>query len=272
MKVAIISDIHGNLEALCATLQAIAAHPVERIVCLGDIVGYNTNPAECIALLRAHDVLCVAGNHDRAATGQITTDGFAEIAARAIAWTRRRLDREALAYLAQLPTELSLADALVAVHGALHAAEVREMVRLNTDARRLMSLEALVSHGSGARICAFGHTHRLGVFELRDGAVRELAGDRICLRADGWYLVNPGTVGQPRTDDRRATYLVLDTQRHEVTAHRVAYDAEVPFAKTRREGLLPFWRYLPKPIQALREYLPQPVRDALKRGLKVVGL
>src|SRR5215471_7515284 len=100
MKLAIISDIHANMEALRATLQHVSAQTVERIVCLGDIVGYNANPAECISLLRASDVLCIAGNHDRAVTGQITTEGFSHAAARAVSWTRQRLGSDAIKFLA----------------------------------------------------------------------------------------------------------------------------------------------------------------------------
>ena len=103
MKLAIISDIHANLEALQATLQQISAQTVDRIVCLGDIVGYNANPEECISLLREFDVLCIAGNHDRAVTGQITTEGFSHTAARAVAWTREQLGSDAIEFLASRP-------------------------------------------------------------------------------------------------------------------------------------------------------------------------
>src|SRR5262245_45722156 len=130
MKLAIISDVHANLEALHATLQEISARAVDRIVCLGDIVGYNTNPAECIALIRKHDALCVAGNHDRAVTGQCATDGFGHTAIRAVKWTRPRLGPDALAYLAARPLTASTPNHLVAVHGALHPDPGQEIVPL----------------------------------------------------------------------------------------------------------------------------------------------
>ena len=103
VKLALISDIHANLQALQATLDDIAAQSVDRIVCLGDIVGYNTNPGECIALIRRANCLCVAGNHDRAVSRQITTETFSNTAARAAAWTRERLSKDELAFLAGLP-------------------------------------------------------------------------------------------------------------------------------------------------------------------------
>jgi putative phosphoesterase len=272
MRVAIISDIHANLEALRSTLWEISTQNVDRIVCLGDIVGYNTDPAECIELLRELNVLCVAGNHDRAVTGQITTEGFGYTAARAVAWTRRRLNREALEYLAELPVEASIPNQIVAVHGALHPENGRETVRLDNDEYRRLSLEALAAHPSGAHVCAFGHTHRLGIFQLRDGVVQELKGDQIFLQKDGWYLVNPGTIGQPRTKDPRATYIILDSTQNEITTRRVVYDAAIPFTKTRMAGLLPVWSSLPRPIRASLMRLPKPVRAALKWGMESLRL
>lgn len=261
MKVAIISDIHANLEALQATLKQIRSLQVDRIVCLGDVVGYNTNPAECIALLRGSTALWVAGNHDRAVTGQITTAGFSYTAARAIAWTRQRLGAEDLDFLAGLPLKASLEADLIAVHGALHPDTGCELVRLDNDERRRLSFNALAANPLGARVCAFGHTHQLGVFELLDGVVRARTGDEVALRDDAFYLVNPGTVGQPLTADRRATYFVLDTARRMMSAHRVEYDFSIPRAKSRRAGLL-----------ARSSFVPAPVRAPLKRAARAFGL
>ena len=261
MRFAILSDIHANEEALRAILDAVTAESVDRIVCLGDIVGYNTNPAECIALLRAAGALCVAGNHDRAVTGQIGTETFGLTAARAVAWTRARLAPELCGFLAGLPLKASVEGRLVAVHGALHPEQGCELVRLDSDERRGLSFEALAAHPSGARICAYGHTHRVGVHERRQGVTRRIDGDEIRLRDDALYLVNPGTVGEPRTDDGRATFLVLDSARGLLTVHRVAYDRRVPMMKTRKAGLAPPF-----------SFLPEPVRGALKRGLRRSGL
>lgn len=277
MKIALISDIHANFEALSSTLDMISTQDVDRIVCLGDIVGYNANPTECIALLRQRDVICVAGNHDRAVTGHITTHEFPYAARRAVTWTRGRLDDEDIAYLAALPVELSFSREFVAVHGALHPENGKEIVRLDDDGSRRLSLEALIAHPSKARVCAFGHTHRLGVFELRDGVLRELKGDRIRMRDDGWYLVNPGTVGKPRPRDRRAdpvnqkaTYVVLDLAEKAITTHRVDYDSRAAFAKTRHAGLIPFWFNFPEPMRLSLMRLPKPVRIALLRAAEML--
>lgn len=250
MKIALISDIHANLEALQATLDAVRAEGAERIVCLGDIVGYNTDAAACIALLRQSGAVCIAGNHDRAVVGAIGTEGFSGPAARAVAWTRARLDEDSRAFLAALPLTADIDGTLVAVHGALHPEVGKELVRLDDDGKRALSLQALAAHPSGARICVFGHTHRAGLWEWRDGAVQAVPLDgRAELRADGLYLLNPGTVGEPRGSDARACFACFDTASRRVTLHRVAYARRATLSKTRRAGLAPRFAAVPAPLR-----------------------
>jgi predicted phosphodiesterase len=270
MKLTILSDIHSNLEALRATLDDAAARGAERILCLGDIVGYNTNPNECIALLREREATCIAGNHDRAVTGQISTHGFNAVAARAVAWTREHIGAQERDYLAALPSKAVFENTLVLVHGALHPETGSELVYLDNDEDRRLSFHALVAHSSGAHICAFGHTHLAGIFERRGDSVRQIEADAENLREDAYYLINPGTVGQPRSNDPRASYMLFDTTRQHVTLARVGYDASVPFAKTRQAGL---GRPLGSLPGGLRERLIRSVRaiglyDAVKRALR----
>ena len=248
--IALISDIHANMEALEAVLREIRRERIGTVVCLGDIVGYNADPAGCIRSLRDADVVCIAGNHDRAVTGQITTEGFNPLAARVVDWTRARLTPEELDWLAALPLKAVVQDRLVAVHGALHPDVGCELVRLNTDEKRLLSFQALAAHPSGARICAFGHTHRIGIFEMRDGTVTAHEDRTARLRDGSLYLVNPGTVGQPRTSDQRPSYLVLDADAGTISLRRVRYDASRALAKTRKAGLAPRFSRLPEPIRA----------------------
>ncbi len=250
MKIALISDIHANLEALQATLDAVRAEGAERIVCLGDIVGYNTDAAACIALLRQSGAVCIAGNHDRAVVGAIGTEGFSGPAARAVAWTRARLDEDSRAFLAALPLTADIDGTLVAVHGALHPEVGKELVRLDDDGKRALSLQALAAHPSGARICVFGHTHRAELWEWRDGAVQAVPLDgRAELRADGLYLLNPGTVGEPRGSDARACFACFDAASRRVTLHRVAYARRATLSKTRRAGLAPRFAAVPAPLR-----------------------
>jgi predicted phosphodiesterase len=261
VKLALISEIHANVEALWATLDAIGRQSVDRIVCLGDIVGYNTRPRECIRLLREVHALCVAGNHDRAVCGQISTETFSRTAAHAVAWTRERLTRDDLAFLAALPLKAVIDGQLVAVHGALHPETGCEIVRLDNDERRAFSFESLTAHPSGAHICAFGHTHQIAIYERRNGRTALRREDDVCLQDDAYYLINPGAVGAPRTADKRAAYMIVDLTAQTVSVHRVAYDASVPFAATRKAGLAP-----------RGSFLPTPVRSALKSGWRAVRL
>jgi len=249
MRIALISDIHANAEALGAVLVRIAVEDVDRIVCLGDIVGYNTDVAACIALLRRAGALCIAGNHDRAAIDAIGTEGFSGPATRAIGWTRKRLDPDSRAFLSGLPLKATVGDALVMVHGALHPDHGCELVRLDDDAKRTLSFDALADHPSGARICAFGHTHRPGVWERCGGVTRRLEGDSVPLRRNALYLVNPGTVGEPRGTDSRASFVILDSGSNRVAFHRVAYDRRVTLTKTRQAGLACRFAGIPAPVR-----------------------
>jgi predicted phosphodiesterase len=264
VRLALISDIHANLEALRATLAEIASQDVDRIVCLGDIVGYNAKPAECIALLGEANALCVAGNHDLAVCGRMPTKHFPATAARAVAWTQRRLSRDDLQFLAGLPLKARLPGGLIAVHGALHPQTECATVRLDTDEKRRQSFQALVADPSGARIAAFGHTHRIGIYAFRSNGAGEIEARReqtTALRDDAYYLINPGSVGQPRSQDTRASYMVLDLVLRTVSVHRVAYDIEAALAATREAGLAP----------AL-SFVAGPLRGAIGSGLRALHL
>ena len=249
MKLALISDIHANLPALQAVLDDIAVAGADRIVCLGDIVGYNTQPAECVAALRRVDAVCVAGNHDLAVCGRITSKTFNRAAARAVTWTQRCLGRDDLHFLAGLPLKAAIGRKLVAVHGALHPQADCATVRLDSEERRLQSFQALMADPSGARICAFGHTHHAGIYEFRKGRAVALPEAKISLRDDAYYLINPGTVGEPRERDRRASYMIVDLAQRTVTVHRVGYDLSAPLAATRRAGLAPALSFIPMAIR-----------------------
>jgi predicted phosphodiesterase len=262
VRLALISDIHANLEALEATLTDIAARGVDRVVCLGDIVGYNANPAECIALIRAANALCVAGNHDLAVCGRMPSRNFPATAARAIAWTHRHLSWDDLLFLAGMPLKAHVEGGLIAVHGALHPQTECATVRLDSDERRLQSFYALAADPSRARIGAFGHTHQVGVYEFRGGGAVALQGEQtVKLRDDAYYLINPGSVGQPRSKDKRASYMVLDLAQRTVTMHRVTYDAAAAWAATRQAGLAP-----------TLAFVPRPVRGAIGGGLRALHL
>ena len=237
VRLALISDIHANLEALEATFYDIAERAIDRIVCLGDIVGYNSDAAACIALIRGADCVCVAGNHDLAACGRITTRKFSSAAARAVAWTRQELSADDLDFLGSLPLKANIGNRVIAVHGALHPEIGCESVRLDNDKSRMQSFDALMTHPSGARICAFGHTHHAAVYELRGNVVAMRTDEHVQLRDTSYYLINPGTIGEPRSAERRATYMILDLERRTVTTRYVDYQASEDFVAAHQPGL-----------------------------------
>src|SRR5580693_7215010 len=224
MRLALISDIHANLEALEATFYDIAAHAIDRIVCLGDIVGYNNDAAACVALIRGADCVCVAGNHDLAVCGRITTRKFPSAAARAVAWTREQLSDDDLDFLDSLPLKANIAGRVIAVHGALHPETGCESVRLDNDKQRKLSFEALMIHPAG-------------VYELRSSGVAMHSDAHVSLRDDAYYLINPGTVGEPRSAEHRATYMIVDLERRTVTTRYVDYQASAEFLASHRPGL-----------------------------------
>jgi predicted phosphodiesterase len=237
VRLALISDIHANLEALEATFYDIAERSIDRIVCLGDIVGYNSDAAACIALIRGADCVCVAGNHDLATCGRITTRKFSSAAARAVARTREQLSADDLDFLENLPLKANIGNCVLAVHGALHPETGCESVRLDNDKQRRLSFETLMIHPSGARICAYGHTHNAGVYEMRADGVAIHADTRVSLRDDAYYLINPGTIGEPRSAERRATYMILDLERRTVATRYVDYRASAEFVAAHQPGL-----------------------------------
>ncbi len=218
-------------------------------------------PGLQLAHCRIRGRLDRAGNHDRAVCGQITTETFSNTAARAVAWTRERLLSEDLAFLAGLPLKADIEGELIAVHGALHPETGCEIVRLDNDENRALSFKALMAHPSGARVCAFGHTHEVAAYEFRNGRTVLRPDEDVRLRDDAYHLINPGAVGAPRVTDRRASYMIVDLARRIVTVRRVAYDAAVPLAATRKAGLAP-----------RLSFVPAPLRRAIKSGLRAFRL
>jgi predicted phosphodiesterase len=124
------------------------------------------------------------------------------------------------------------------VHGALHPETDCASVRLDNDKHRMQSFDALMTHPSGARICVFGHTHHAAVYELRGDRVAMSADEHVQLRDTSYYLINPGTIGEPRSAERRASYMILDLERRIVTTRYVDYEASAEFVATHRPGFV----------------------------------
>lgn len=210
MKVAVIADIHSNRPALEAVLRGIG--DVKEIYCLGDLVGYNPFPDEVVEKVRERGVRCVLGNHDHAVvTGNVF--GFNPYAARAVLWTRKKMKEKNIAYLASLPLELR--NSFYMVHGSPRRC-LEEYVALDYPDEVLKSFFVMAQRS----IVALAHTHVPYVRRL---------GDRL--------LFNPGSVGQPRDHDPRASYALLDVDKRQVEIKRVRYDVEDVVEAVTREGL-----------------------------------
>jgi predicted phosphodiesterase len=231
MRTLIIADIHSNIEAFQTVLaDAESRGKFERIWCLGDVVGYGPDPVPCIALLRRYLHLCVAGNHDRAVVDWLDIRDFNPHAAMAIRWTALHLSNDEVAYLSQLPEKAESGD-FVLVHGSLRQ-PVDEYVTSDEVASATFRL---MRH----RLCLVGHSHfsflcRESVggptFEaLPEGKPLEMGKER--------WIVNPGSVGQPRDGDPRAAYVLYDDVAHSLIAWRVEYDIASVQRKMHDAGL-----------------------------------
>ena len=232
MRCAILADIHSNLAAFQAVLEDLRGRgPVDRIWCLGDTVGYGPHPGECIALLRQHDHLCVAGNHDWAAAGNIDTSYFNPDAAAASQWTTEHLTRDDIDYLRGLPLTLREGD-FTLVHGSPREPIWEYIISTRSAEENFARFET--------RFCLIGHSHAPLVFELgRDGVCR-LRHPPADLPLDGEgkrLIINYGSVGQPRDGDPRASYAILDTEAAAIQHHRVVYDITATQQSMRQAGL-----------------------------------
>ncbi len=217
-RIGLISDVHANLPALEAVLAALSKRGVERIVCCGDLVDYAPWPIEVISRLREMNVLCVQGNHDAAAVGAFPMDGFAAEARATVDWTRAVLSPVETTYLAALE-QVHTEDDFVVVHGSIRG-PLWEYVRDPFVAGESFSLLT-------RQIGFFGHSHIQGGFVSTFGKVKSIDPHlKLEILPTAKYLINPGSVGQPRDGDPRAAYAVVDFNHSSgsVSFERVSYD------------------------------------------------
>jgi len=231
MRCAILADIHSNLEAFKAVLYDLERRGgAEEIWCLGDVVGYGPNPHECVHLLQQHRHVCVAGNHDWAAIGRIDTSHFNPEAASACHWNAEQLTAEDIAYLGHLPLTLTR-NSFTLVHGS-----PREPIweYLLTTESALINFDHF-----DTRFCLIGHSHSPLLFELdRDNCrMLPLPGELMLGENEKRFIINCGSVGQPRDGDPRASYALVDTEREELLHFRVVYDIAVTQEKMRDSDL-----------------------------------
>ena len=230
---AVISDIHGNFEALKAVLGDIPDE-VEEIYCLGDVIGYGASPNECCESVRSYEMPVISDNHDLAVT-DLSTDlaWFNPVAAAAIEWTREQLTPDNAEFLRTRPRMLQSEETLF-VHGSVRDPD--EYILNGSVARE--NLAVLTADYPNVQVCFFGHTHVKTVVPSPDGPSSG-SHDTLDLTSGGPYLVNPGSVGQPRDGDTFASYVLAENTQDETRiAYRfVEYDVEKAQGKIRAAGL-----------------------------------
>jgi len=230
LRIAVLSDVHGNLPAFRSVLQDVEAHEPEAVWCLGDLVGYGAHPDECTELARERCDVCLAGNHDLGVLGRIDIEDFSPHAAAAALWTRENAGRPCLEFLGGLDAERDGEEV-----GLFHASPrdpVWEYVLSATQADACMD-------EMGARVSAIGHTHVALTFTRVDGRVggRQVEGGTEIDLSSGEWLINPGSVGQPRDGDPRAAWLMLDTDRWTALWNRSEYPIDEAAAAIDAAGL-----------------------------------
>ena len=234
MLVAVLSDIHANLEALQAVLDDMKSHGAEGILGLGDYIGFNGNPAECLSMVQPHLLAAVQGNHEAALVDRAVfgVPMYMEMMDR----TQDMLSPEQLSWLRRLPNHTSWQDCLLG-HATPEAPKRWGRIANVNEARKVFS-------SVKNRISFYGHTHRASIFRLRKGQVEKIEiqydarGDfTMHLASDSRFLINPGSVGQPRDLDWRAAYALYCPETATLHLRRVAYDVAEAGNKISRTGL-----------------------------------
>ena len=229
MRYALFSDIHSNLEAFEAVLDFFKKSNIDRYLFLGDVVGYGADPGECIARLKEVNALSVAGNHDWAVVDMLNTDYFNKAAEEAVCWTKEHateLDKQFLSALALVKEEKDLC----LVHGTLNHPE--EFDYMTDDAQALKTFYLLQE-----KICFVGHSHCPGIFIEEPEKIVYRGTGVLKIEKGKRYIVNDGSVGQPRDGDARACCCIYDEEASTIEFHRLSYDVVAAQKKIRQAGL-----------------------------------
>jgi diadenosine tetraphosphatase ApaH/serine/threonine PP2A family protein phosphatase len=244
MRLAIIADVHSNLEALESVLRRLREEEVDAILNLGDLVGYNANPAECLEMLEGARVLNLAGNHDLALLEPARAESFNIIAYQALKWCREQLSPRHLELLKDLPLTRQVEGGeggeagFLACHGTPTSADT--YIAYHFQGKRVLSR---LSRETDLKVCFFGHTHRRALWyrDIRGKvAVQEISQPRVKLAPQGHYLINPGSVGQPRDGNPEAAYAIFDDQEFAIHFKTTPYDVAGAQRRILAAGLPPY--------------------------------
>jgi diadenosine tetraphosphatase ApaH/serine/threonine PP2A family protein phosphatase len=228
VRYAILSDIHSNIEALQAVLEDIDGQRVDDLLCLGDLVGYGANPNECVERIKGLVSHIVSGNHDCAAVGKTDISYFNQHARRAVTWTAKNLHPEWATYISRLPY-VQRVDQFLLVH-ATPSEPAAWNYLLSTSVAR-SEFQAF-----SESICFIGHSHQ-PLFFSTNAEVQSRKNDQLLCLPEERYIVNVGSIGQPRDGDARSCYAIFDSQERTVQLRRVSYDIRSAQQKILQAGL-----------------------------------
>jgi len=230
MKFAIIADIHANLDAFQVVLDDCKKQQVTHYACLGDVVGYNANPKECLDIVRTMNMPCVKGNHDEYCSSEEHLEGFNPAAAEAVNWTRKQLTADDRQWLRDLKYTRMVTNFTI-VHATLDGPQ-----RWGYVFDKLAAAASFTYQNTS--VCFFGHTH-VPVAFMKDSMVRGGTYSKFKLEAGKKYFVNVGAVGQPRDNNPKAAYVVYDTLEATIELRRLDYDIAAAQKKILAAGLPP---------------------------------
>lgn len=230
MRYGIFSDIHANLEALEAVIEAYKNESIDQYLCVGDVIGYAVNPQQCIEKIKTLCRVSVAGNHDWAGVDLFSVDYFNPDAREAIFWSRRNIENMDRFFLESLKLVYKNED-LTLVHGTLEAPQDFNYM---TDGYVAWETFRVL----GTDICFVGHSHVAGMF-IKDSSegIHYREENSLDIKKENKYIINVGSVGQPRDGNPNAAYCIYDTDKKEVEIKRISYDFEVTRKKIIEVGL-----------------------------------
>lgn len=220
MKIAIISDIHGNAEALQSVLKKIELENVEQIVCLGDIVGYGADPVYCIDKIKKLEIPSLKGNHEGAITGELDIQYFNEDARQAIQWTKEQLNKHDVSYLRRLKRKMTISEDVIGVHGSPRQPLWEYVLDKQIAEEIFIGFDFKIYFIGHSHIAGYFSFHRKNQFIYYFGASN---GIDIIIQQDYSYIINCGSVGQPRDRNPQASFAIFDTKQLIVRIIRVDY-------------------------------------------------
>lgn len=220
MRIAVISDIHSNIEALAEVVKVVDRARADRVVCLGDVIGYGASPNDCCDIVKELAEVTLLGNHDAAVSGRMDYSFYYDAARHALDWSASTISNENMAWLRSLPYTYRIGDVGFS-HGSPIDPQAYEYIFALEQARELVPFIADLPE-----VTFIGHSHLCKAFAIGNGEVNDVVAQKFGIRRGYKYMISVGSVGQPRDYDNRACFVIHDTDARTVEYHRVEYDIE----------------------------------------------